>query len=52
MHLIHQDNMDSEQKRLNIPRLYNLITDPKEEYNMSTDATWGLTGYVQKNCGV
>ena len=29
-------------KPLNVPRVYNLITDPKEEYNMAEEATWVL----------
>lgn len=40
MHLIELENMDSEPKQLNVPRVYNLITDPKEEYNMAEEATW------------
>ncbi len=42
MHLVHLENMNSEPKKLNVPRVYNLITDPKEEYNMSSEATWVL----------
>lgn len=40
MHLVELENMDSEPKPLNVPRIYNLITDPKEEYNMASEATW------------
>jgi len=40
MHLVELENMNSEPMRLNVPRIYNLITDPKEEYNMASEATW------------
>ena len=40
IHLIHLENMNSEPMPLNVPRIYNLITDPKEEYNMASEATW------------
>jgi arylsulfatase len=39
-HLIELDKMDGTPQRLNVPKIYNLITDPKEEYNMGTEATW------------
>jgi len=42
LHLVELENMNSEPQQLNVPRVYNLITDPKEEYNMSTEATWVL----------
>lgn len=42
MHLWELDNMNSEPMRLNVPRVYNLITDPKEAYNMASEATWVL----------
>ena len=42
MHLVYLENMNSEPQRLNVPRVYNLITDPKEEYNMASEATWVL----------
>ena len=42
MHLVELVNMNSEPQRLNVPRVYNLITDPKEEYNMASEATWVL----------
>ena len=42
MHLMEVENMNSEVKELNVPRVYNLITDPKEEYNMASNATWVL----------
>lgn len=40
MHLIELENMDSSPQVLNVPRIYNLITDPKEQYNMASEATW------------
>ena len=40
MHLIELENMNSDPRPLNVPRIYNLIMDPKEEYNMASEATW------------
>jgi arylsulfatase len=40
VHLVELENMDSEPMELNVPRIYNLITDPKEQYNMASEATW------------
>jgi len=40
VHLVELENMNSEPKPLNVPRIYNLITDPKEEYNMASEAGW------------
>ena len=48
MHLIELENMDSEPKQLNVPRVYNLITDPKEEYNLASEATWTLPVLFEK----
>ena len=48
MHLVELENMNSEPKKLNVPRVYNLITDPKEEYNMSAEATWLLPVMFKK----
>ena len=48
MHLIELENMNSEPKPLNVPRVYNLITDPKEQYNMSSEATWLLPVLFKK----
>lgn len=48
MHLIELENMNSEPKPLNVPRVYNLITDPKEEYNLSAEATWLLPVMFKK----
>ena len=48
MHLIELENMNSEPKPLNVPRVYNLITDPKEEYNLASEATWVLPVLFKK----
>ena len=48
MHLIELDNMNSEPMPLNVPRVYNLVTDPKEEYNLSAEATWLLPVLFKK----
>ena len=48
MHLIELENMNSSPQRLNVPRVYNLITDPKEEYNMAEEATWVLPVMFKK----
>jgi len=48
MHLVELENMNSEPRPLNVPRIYNLITDPKEEYNMASEATWVLPVLFEK----
>jgi arylsulfatase len=48
MHLVELENMNSEPMKLNVPRIYNLITDPKEEYNMASEATWVLPVMFKK----
>lgn len=48
MHLIELENMNSEPTPLNVPRIYNLISDPKEEYNMASEATWVLPVLFKK----
>ena len=48
MHLIELENMNSEPMPLNVPRVYNLITDPKEEYNLSAEVTWVLPVLFKK----
>ncbi len=48
MHLVELENMNSEPRPLNVPRVYNLITDPKEEYNMAAEATWVLPVIFEK----
>lgn len=48
MHLIELENMNSEPKQLNVPRVYNLLTDQKEEYNLASEATWVLPVLFKK----
>jgi len=48
MHLVELENMNSEPQPLNVPRVYNLITDPKEEYNLAAEATWTLPVIFKK----
>jgi arylsulfatase len=48
MHLIELENMNSNPMPLNVPRVYNLITDPKEEYNLASEATWLLPVMFKK----
>jgi arylsulfatase len=48
MHLIELENMNSEPRPLNVPRVYHLLTDPKEEYNMAEEATWVLPVMFEK----
>ena len=48
MHLFELENMNSEPMQLNVPRIYNLITDPKEEYNLASEATWVLPVLFKK----
>lgn len=48
MHLVELENMNSEPMPLNVPRVYNLITDPKEEYSMAEEATWVLPVMFKK----
>ena len=42
MHLIDLENMNSVPQRLNVPKIYHLIKDPKEQYNLASEATWVL----------
>ena len=48
MHLVELENMNSEPMKLNVPRVYNLIADQKEEYNMAAEATWVLPVMFKK----
>lgn len=48
MHLIHLDTMNDTPKPLNVPRIYNLITDPKEEYQIQDESTWVLPVMFKK----
>jgi arylsulfatase len=40
--------MNSEPGPLNVPRVFNLTTDPKEEYNIAAEATWLLPVMFEK----
>ncbi|MCA0928835.1 arylsulfatase [Ruegeria profundi] len=42
LHLIELENMNSEPRQLNVPRVFNLITDPKEQYEIQDESTWVL----------
>jgi len=48
LHLVELDTMNSVPERLNVPRLYNVMTDPKEEYNVTVDGTWVLPVVFKK----
>ena len=48
LHFVSQDSMLSPVTRGVMPALYNLLTDPKEEYNMSSEATWVLPVLFKK----
>jgi len=42
VHFIQLDSMFGTPKKLNIPHIYNLIKDPKEDFNIAPDSTWIL----------
>jgi len=42
VHFIQLDSMFGSPKNLNVPHIYNLIKDPKEEYNVAPESTWIL----------
>jgi arylsulfatase len=48
VHLVALENMNSKPQPLNVPRIYNLITDPKEEYQIQEQATWVLPVVFKK----
>ena len=48
LHLIELEDMNSEPRPLNVPRIYNLITDPKEEYEIQEELTWILPVIFEK----
>lgn len=48
LHLIELENMNSEPRQLNVPRVFNLITDPKEEYEIQEESTWILPVIFEK----
>jgi arylsulfatase len=40
VHYIELNSMFGSPKRWNVPRVYNLIKDPKEDFNIAPDSTW------------
>ena len=42
VHFIELNSMFGSPKRLNAPSVYNLIKDPKEDFNIVADSTWVL----------
>jgi len=49
MHLVELENMNSEPLKLSVPRIYNLITDSKEEYLVPpSEGTWVLPVMFKK----
>ena len=40
VHFIELNSMFGSPKRLNVPSVYNLIKDPKEDFNIAPDSTW------------
>lgn len=42
IHYIELNSMFGSPRKLNIPHIYNLIKDPKEDRNISPDSTWIL----------
>lgn len=42
LHFVKMDSMFGVRKRLNVPLVFNLITDPKENYDVAPTSTWVL----------
>ena len=42
VHFIELDSMFGAAKKLNLPHVYNLIKDPKEDFNIAPESTWVL----------
>ena len=40
LHLVDLPDMGSKPQRYLVPRIYHLLTDPKELYNVNVDSTW------------
>ena len=40
IHFIELNSMFGAPKRLNVPQIYNLMKDPKEEFDIAPDSTW------------
>ena len=48
MHFIDQDIMPEKGRERQIPAVYNLIDDPKEEFDLRHNATWVLPIMMEK----
>jgi len=42
VHFIELNSMFGAPKRLNVPRVYNLLKDPKEDFDIAPESTWIL----------
>jgi arylsulfatase len=42
VHFVELNSMFGAPQKLNIPHIYNVIRDPKEDFNIAPDATWVL----------
>jgi arylsulfatase len=42
VHFVELNSMFGSPKRYNIPHIYNLIKDPKEDFNIAPESTWIL----------
>jgi arylsulfatase A-like enzyme len=42
VHFVELNSMFGAAKKLNIPHIYNLIKDPKEDFNIAPESTWIL----------
>ncbi|MBW2615462.1 MAG: arylsulfatase [Deltaproteobacteria bacterium] len=42
VHFVELNSMFGASKKLNIPHIYNLIKDPKEDFNIAPESTWIL----------
>ena len=48
MHLVELEHMAAKPQRLNVPRIHNLITDPKEQYDIVLNSTWVMPVMFEK----
>ena len=48
LHFVDLDSMFGIAEKRNVPRLHNLITDPKEEYDVVADSEWVWPIFSQK----
>ena len=42
VHFIELNSMFGSPRRLNVPRIYNLLKDPKEDFDIAPESTWIL----------